>query len=53
MFIKCDDLHLTNMEPLRCDKIYNTILCLKKNVYKQIASNCAKFPTNTVTTIYL
>jgi len=33
MFVKCDDLHSTNMEPLKCDKVYNTFF-FSKNVYK-------------------
>jgi hypothetical protein len=34
MFIKCDDLHSTNMEPLKCDKVYMQFFFFPKNVYK-------------------
>jgi len=44
MFIKCDGLHSTNMEPLKCDKVYIQFIFFKECL--QIASNCVKSPTN-------
>jgi len=45
MFVKCDDLHLTNMEPLKCNKVYNTTFIVFFKCL-QIGGNCAKSPTN-------